>query len=901
MSYDDELMRDFIEEAVNHLAHVERDLLQIESQGAEIDLELVNQVFRGIHSIKGAAGFLGLGAVQSLAHRLENLLNGIRNGEFVPDKETIDVLLSSADQLRCLVEAPEVSEEVDIAAHLIALDDVARRHQGGNLATGERIHGGDAPSSTHEVLPGVEGGSSVQDEFGQATKSDPWSEAPGRGGPRNGSAADANIRVAVGTLDQLMNLAGELVLSRNQLLQMLSDTQNIGFEAVASRIDQVTSELQEAIMQTRMQPIGTVFNRFRRVVRDLSGKLGKQCDLSISGEEVELDKTIIEAIADPLTHLVRNAIDHGIETPEARLAQGKKRGGSLQLRAFHQAGKVIIRIEDDGRGIDANALKEKAVAKGFLASERAADMPEREAVRLIFHPGFSTAETVTDVSGRGVGMDVVKTNIEKLGGSVELETEVGVGTQITVTLPLTLAIIPCLLVRAGGERYAIPQANIAELVRVRPAEVATRIGRVKNAEVLRLRGSLLPLVRLSQVVEAEAEDRDAGNANEVPVEAERNERAWNIIVVESGRVRYGLIVDSLFDSEEIVVKPLGRHLKDCICLAGATVLGDGRVAMILDIPGIMVHAKLERSDEEPQTNADQDCSVADEDEQWALLFTNDPKEHFAIPMGLISRIERIQSEQIDHVAGQELLQYRGASLPLLSLERCINALPRAEQTRLYVAVFNMGQREVGLIVPNIVDIRTVPSEIDSMTLSERGVMGSLVVDGRAVRMVDLFELAEVAHPEWAVSRTRVPASDQEEAPTILLAEDSDFFRTHVAGYLEEHGYQVVRCEDGAIAWERIASDVDAIDLVITDVQMPNLDGFGLCRKIKGSASTAHLPVIALTSLAGEEDVRRGKECGIDEYQVKMDRDNLIRAVARLLGSRSSSAGARRAAPQECHA
>ena len=899
MSYDDELMRDFIEEAVNHLAHVERDLLQIESQGSEIDLELVNQLFRGIHSIKGAAGFLGLGAVQSLAHRLENLLNGIRSEEFVPDKPTIDVLLASADQLRILVEAPEASEDVDITAHLDALDDIARRHQtdGGEHALDDPT---DSETAIQDVLPDVEVRSPVQDQFDQATKNDPWSESAARGGPRNGSAADANIRVAVGTLDQLMNLAGELVLSRNQLLQMLGDTQNIGFEAVASRIDQVTSELQEAIMQTRMQPIGTVFNRFRRVVRDLSGKLGKQCDLSISGEEVELDKTIIEAIADPLTHLVRNAIDHGIEAPEARVAQGKKRCGVLHLRAFHQAGKVIIRIEDDGRGINAHALKEKAVAKAFLAPERAADMPEREAVRLIFHPGFSTAETVTDVSGRGVGMDVVKTNIEKLGGSVELETEVGVGTKITVTLPLTLAIIPCLLVRAGRERYAIPQANIAELVRVRPAEVATRIGRVKNAEVLRLRGSLLSLVRLSQVVEAEAEDRAEDAVGDMPDNAEHYERAWNIIVVESGRVRYGLIVDGLFDSEEIVVKPLGRHLNACVCLAGATVLGDGHVAMILDIPGIMMHAKLERSDEEPQSHTDQDCSVADVDEQWALLFTNDPKEQFAIPMGLISRIERIRSEQIDHVAGQELLQYRGVSLPLLSLERCINALPRAEQTRLYVAVFNMGQREVGLIVPDIVDIRIVPSEIDSMTLSERGVMGSLVVDGHTVRMIDLFELAEVAHPDW-VNTARVHGNDQ-GGPTILLAEDSNFFRTHVAGYLEEHGYQVLPCEDGAVAWEKIRSDTDSIDLVITDVQMPNLDGFGLCRKIKGSTTTAHLPVIALTSLAGDEDVRRGQDCGIDEYQVKMDRDNLLRAVGRLLGNRPGLAGGTHdVAVQECHA
>ncbi len=589
-----------------------------------------------------------------------------------------------------------------------------------------------------------------------------------------------------------MNLAGELVLSRNQLLQAINSDGQAALDAVAARVDQITSELQESIMQTRMQQIGSVLTRFIRVVRDLGAKLGKECDLTIEGKEVEVDKTIVEAIGDPLTHLVRNSVDHGIELPADRTKAGKSPRGRMAVRAFYQAGKVCIEIEDDGAGIDPQKLRDKAVAKGILTADQAEQMSDREAVRLIFHPGFSMAAKVTDVSGRGVGMDVVRTNIAKLGGTVEVESVVGGGTTVIITLPLTLAIIPSLIVESCGQRFAVPQANISELVRIRPHEMSKRLGRVKDAEVLRLRGSLLPLVRLGAALglsEIPLPRRDGSNRARSPVATERravvgssseegfptiestsslasqqrsadppltplckgggqDPGATNIIVVESGQQRLGLVVDASHDSEEIVVKPLGRHLQSTPCLSGATILGDGHVAMILDVAGLADHAQIGATDKPADAHAAPPTGETGEDTQSVLLFANHPLDEFAVSMDVVARIERIRADQVDSVGGQELVQYRSSSLPILRLENLLSARAAEPADRLYVVVFEAGGKELGLVAPRLEDIRDVSTNVDTVTFRERGVLGSLVLAGRTVRLVDLFELAEIAHPEW---------------------------------------------------------------------------------------------------------------------------------------------------------
>ena len=693
----------------------------------------------------------------------------------------------------------------------------------------------------------------------------------GNGQSKPSRAAESFVRVNVALLDRLMNLAGELVLSRNQLLSAVSLGAREGLDNIASRVDQVTSELQETIMQTRMQPIGSIFSRFPRVVRDLSAKLGKECILEIEGNEVEVDKTIVEAMGDPLTHLVRNSVDHGIELPEQRVANGKSTTGTIRLRAFHQSGKVCIRIEDDGGGMDPARLRAKAVEKGLVTADQATMMTDGEALRLIFAPGFSTAAQVTDVSGRGVGMDVVRTNIEQLGGTVDIESDLKKGSAVHITLPLTLAIIPSMIIGCAGERYAIPQLSIAELVRVPEAEMATKIGRVKGAEVLRLRGALLPLVRLDSALGLRTAEEIGGRP-----------KSANILVLETGQMRYGLLVDTLHDNEEIVVKPLGKHVKELGYLAGATILGDGYVALILDVVGMAMQCNLRNIETAiKSTVSDEDTARADEVHRL-LLFANHPTEQFAIPMAMVARIERIKAKEVRVVGNHNLLIYRGNSLPLLRVEETISAMPPDENLEnLFVIVFRIADREVGLIAPILRDIRDINMRMDARTLREPGVPGATVVDGYTTRVLDLVELARARHPDWFVSEGMEEVVEPEKMPTILLAEDSDFFRNHVQRTLESDGYNVVGAVDGQDAWEHLQTIFDDIDLIVTDIEMPRMNGLELAKAVRSLASTANLPIIALTSLATDDDRKRGTLAGINEYQVKMDPARLMEAVRRM--------------------
>jgi two-component system chemotaxis sensor kinase CheA len=872
MFFEDKAILDaFCVESKEHLNDVETLMLAVEAAGNAYDPEAVNSLFRAIHSIKGGAGFLGLSKVNDLSHSLENVLNQMRMRQLAPTSEIIDLLLRSSDLLRTLIEAigsdrQEKHDSYDIRPYVEALTHL---HEHGVCPTAKaapEIANVEIPAALPTIPVPVPTAASIPTPPAvAASAADKEKEANGG----ENSAADASIRVPVGVLDKLMNLAGELVLSRNQLLQAVGMDNLAGLEATASRVDQVTSELQEAIMQTRMQPLAGVFNRFPRVVRDLSAKLGKQVDLQIQGKEVEVDKTIIEAIGDPLIHLVRNSLDHGIETPDVRTRRGKKAMGTIVLEASHQAGRVNIVVRDDGAGIDAAKVKGKAVAKGIMTAEQAAALSDRDAIELIFHPGFSTADTVSDISGRGVGMDVVKSNITKLGGTVEITTRLDRGTEVHVKLPLTLAIIPSLIVRAGTQRFAISQASIHELVRVKASELSTRVSVIKNAEVLKLRGKLLPLVRLSAAL------------GQKPVEGVTAPRSLDIIVVETGSVRYGLIVDGLHDSEEIVVKPLGQHLNSAVCLAGATILGDGDVALILDVTGIATHMKLMKSTED---ESDETISASDSSERQAtLMFTNHPSETFGIPMAVIRRLERIRTEQIEVIGGRTLLEYENVSLPLITLEQHIKAKPRPEQAWVYVVIFEFNGKELAVTVPELNEIKELPTELDTRTFREPGVIGSVVVERQAIRILDVFELAALAYPQLAAPDVDQPKHKQPaRAAKILLAEDSAFFRSQVMAFLESKGYEVTGAEDGLEAWTLLQSGQEDFDLVLTDIEMPNMNGFELSERIRDCDAFHSLPIIALTSLAGQEDIERGRQAGIDEYQVKMDRDRLLAAVAQLL-------------------
>lgn len=605
--------------------------------------------------------------------------------------------------------------------------------------------------------------------------------------------ADTSIRVQVSLLDSLMTLAGELVLSRNQLLQTIGSEEYHNVDAVGQRIDMITSELQEAIMLTRMQPIGNVFSKFPRVVRDLAKKLGKDVALEIIGKDVELDKTIIEAISDPLTHLIRNCIDHGIEMPSDRQKNGKPETGRVVLRAFHEAGQVVIEISDDGKGLDGDSFAATAVSKGLLSAEQVQVMSEKEKVNLIFLPGFSTAQEVSDVSGRGVGMDVVKTNLDTLGGSIDIVSELHCRTIISIKLPLTLAIIPCQIIMTGDERYAIPQVNLEELLRIPAHQVKERIECVGNAEVVRLRGNLLPLIRLADVIgiertyydptdgkaKADRRERIADRRGRVSpgsgfddqgIEQEKTtasgeaqprligdrrqspRSALNIVVVSTGTMRYGLIVDQLLDSEEIVIKPLGIHLQGCKGYAGATTMGDGRIALILDVSNLARMAELVPLDDthraaEVATTA-AETQRMNNDRQSLLVFRSSEEEQFAVNLDLVDRIEKINQSKIEELGGKRVMQYRGGSLPLICVDDVAMVQSLADREELLVIVFNYGSKTVGLLAIGPIDALEVNTDIDNVTLKQNGIQGSAIINGYTTMLVDVPELIDTVFPEW---------------------------------------------------------------------------------------------------------------------------------------------------------
>ena len=970
---DDEILQGFIEESLEHLADIENDLLAIEEGGADIDVDLVNKVFRAAHSIKGGAGFMGLTVIQNLAHAAENVLGLIRSEKLIPDPDIINVLLLASDELQQLIEDVENSNDVDITEHVNALNAI---YEGGNApqASAQPETQKESASQEEETVETVAETETTSTEETpveqpqapeQESPAQPKEEAPPepkaaspepepppapepaaapervqRSAPEaatkkpvkktksSAHKTDTSIRVTVSLLDQLMNLAGELVLSRNQLLQTITSGDVRNAETVGQRIDLVTSELQEAIMLTRMQPIGNVFNKFPRVVRDLSKMLNKQMDLTIVGKDVELDKTIIEAINDPLTHLVRNSVDHGIEPPDERVRKGKNPKGLIVLKAYHAAGQVVIEISDDGKGLDGNILAETAVNKGLITPEQAKTMSEKERVNLILLPGFSTAKKVTDVSGRGVGMDVVKTNLDQLGGSIEIESEVGKGTTISVKLPLTLAIIPCQIVVTGGERYAIPQVNLEELLRIPASRVKERIERVGDAEVVRLRGNLLPLIRLSDVLdiprtyydpindevkpdrrenvadrrsknsplfnngEHSEKDRQADGAvdfkREVMDRRQNPASALNIVVVSTGAMKYGLIVDRLQDSEEIVIKPLGRHLQQCKGYAGATIMGDGRIALILDVNNLSQMAGLTSLDGTERANelaeAAKDAIIKAKDKQALLIFSSSPDEQFAVPLNQVERVEKIKITDIEDVGGRRVMQYRGGSLPLVSIDEVAMVQPLADRDDLLVIVFNLAGKDIGLLAIGPIDAIEVAADVDDMTLKQTGIMGSSIINGHTTMLVDIFEIVQTINPEWFADHALSETIEIEEGevPTILIVEDSNFFRNQVRNYMEDAGFNVLEGEDGVEALEVLEEHVDEITMVVTDIEMPNMDGFQLTERIRQNARFSHLPVIALTTLAGDEDVAKGKAVGIDEYHIKLDKERLMECVHRFV-------------------
>jgi len=772
----DEIITEFLVEAHENLDVLDRELLALEKNPTAPDL--LASVFRRVHTVKGACGFLGFSKMEVVAHASENLLSKVREEELELTPTIITALLGVADTMRGILRGIEANGKEGDEDHSGVVENINRLQRGeAPVAAAPAPAAAAAPAAVAAHAPAAKpapaaaaAASAAASKPAPAAAAAPAPAAakppapapaaapapapaksvtathtlsgvhaePGAGDARTHNVADSYLRVDVGLLDKLMNLVGELVLARNQVLQVapLVDDQN--FSATSQRLNLITTELQSGVMKTRMQPIGNIWEKLPRVVRDLALICGKQVRVEMEGNETELDKTIIEAIKDPLTHLVRNCVDHGIEPAIDRAAAGKSPDGRLFLRAYHEGGQVNIEISDDGKGMDLEAIKNKALERNLLTAEQVARMSDRDIQNLIFLPGLSTAQKISNVSGRGVGMDVVKTNIEKIGGVVDVHSKRGYGTTFRIKIPLTLAIIPALIVTTGGERYAVPQISLLELVRLTATQARDRIEIIQGAPVYRLRGNLLPLVYLNRELEIDESRRaDAAEAN------------VNIVVLQADNRRFGLVVDQVNDTEEIVVKPLGQHLKGITAFAGATIMGDGRVALILDILGIAQHASVIS---EAHDRAAGHHEGAREDHaasrQTLLLFLTRDGRRMAIPLSIVARLEEFPKQSVERFGTYSVVQYRGRILPLVDIVDLVGGSAggglAAQDSfeisdSIHVVVYNEGQGSVGVVVGQIVDI--VDEVVDlSATSSDDGRAGCAVIQQKVTELINLQAL-----------------------------------------------------------------------------------------------------------------------------------------------------------------
>jgi two-component system chemotaxis sensor kinase CheA len=750
----DEIVQEFLVESHENLDQLDHDLVELEQDPTS--RPLLSSIFRTIHTIKGTSGFLAFSQLESVTHVGESLLSRLRDGALELTPDMTSALLAMVDTVRDLLGQIEQTgaegddDHSDLIATLTALQEgrptpnpatdvvppsdnepskvpAAEAADADEPRIGEVLvtQGAVSEDAVTLALAAQEVGDdrrlgeilvNVGDTTAEAVAAALDSQHEGRR-----SAADSTIRVDVDLLDTLMNLVGELVLTRNQLVQRAATRQDPDLLRTSHRLNLIAGELQEGVMRTRMQAIDTVWSKLPRVVRDLSVQLGKQVRVQMEGRDTELDKTILESVKDPLTHLVRNAVDHGIETPQARVAAGKPAEGTLTLRAFHEGGQVNIEICDDGAGIDPAKLRERAVSRGLLTAEAAARLTDREAWGLIFAPGFSTAEKVTNVSGRGVGMDVVKTNIEKIGGLVDVHSVLGAGTTIRIKIPLTLAIIPALIVSAADRRYAIPQVNLLELLRLDTSVDGPRVETIHGAPVYRLRGQLLPLVSLREQLGLDA---NAGDAT-------------YIAVLQADDRQFGLVVDDIRDTEEIVVKPLGSLLRHIDVYAGATIMGDGEVALILDTMALAQHAGVVNEQTHRQDDTEAESTMSGERVHLLLAGLSDGRQ-VALPLDAVDRLEEISHDRVERIGAQEVVQYRGRVLPLVRLDHVYGA-PETDDVAdgpLQVVVCAHGGALVGFVVHSILDIVDAELSVRS-ALDSGGRLGSAVVSGSVTELVDV--------------------------------------------------------------------------------------------------------------------------------------------------------------------
>ncbi|MGN7126390.1 hybrid sensor histidine kinase/response regulator [Methylorubrum thiocyanatum] len=907
----DDLLREFLVESAEHLDTVDAELVRFEQDPN--NQQILRNIFRLVHTIKGTCGFLGLPRLEALAHAAETLMGRFRDG-YPVSGASVTLILATLDRLKAILADLEAtgsepagadadligaleamaSEEAPAAAAPpppplpdlppiverelkpgeVSLEDLERAFMEAPGPDDFSAPAAPAPVSAPAHVPAIEPVlEAAEPDFESAPEPTapaqaherPAATAPASEGSGEGPVAKVQtIRVNVDTIEHLMTMVSELVLTRNQLLEIARRHEDSGYKVPLQRLSHVTAELQEGVMKTRMQPIGNAWQKLPRVVRDLSAELGKGIDLVMSGAETELDRQVLDVIKDPLTHMVRNSADHGIEATNERLKAGKPARGSIRLSAYHEGGTITIEIADDGKGLDLAAIRKKAIERNLAPAADVERMTDAQVAKFIFHAGFSTAKAVTSVSGRGVGMDVVKTNIETIGGVVDIATELGKGTTFTIKIPLTLAIVSALIVKAGEQRYAVPQIAVLELVRVDPKDEnksTNSIERIHGAPVLRLRERLLPIVTLDGLMRGQA----------IAEESEIVESGF-VVVAQVGRQRFGVLVDEVFHTEEIVVKPMSSKLRHIPLFAGNTILGDGAVVLIVDPNGV---AKLvgQSAQSGAATEAETEEVEAGDAKATLLVFKGGAGGFKAVPLSLVTRLEEIDASKIEHLGGRPLIQYRGRLMPLVPADPGIAIRSEGSQA---LVVFSDGDRAMGLVVDEIVDI--VEERLDIEISADRSdLIGSAVLRGRATDIINIAHFLPLAYDDWA----RGPRKTVVKAPSLLLVDDSAFFRDMLTPVLKAAGYSVTTASSADEALGLLKGNA-GIDLVVSDLDMPGRSGFDLVAAMRGTGGRlAEMPVIALTGTVAADAIDQARRLAISDLVAKFDRSGLLAALAEI--------------------
>ncbi|WP_350335135.1 hybrid sensor histidine kinase/response regulator [Coralliovum pocilloporae] len=914
----DDLLREFLMETNESLDVVDVELVKFEQEPN--NAQILDNIFRLVHTIKGTCGFLGLPRLESLAHAAETLMGKFRDGVAVTP-EAVSLILASIDRIKALLEELEANEgtepegvDTDLISELekMALGEAVTVHEAPtpaaepepeveenlNIQVAEReLKPGEVPLDELERVfqetPGLDGfdpdasakeaaaeavadagslmaeAAKMEAEAAAAREKAEAEKKPEKaaGDKKGASVSNQSIRVNVETLEHLMTMVSELVLTRNQLLEIVRRHEDSEFKVPLQRLSNVTAELQEGVMQTRMQPIGNAWQKLPRIVRDLAQELDKQIELDMVGAETELDRQVLDLIKDPLTHMVRNSADHGLEMPDERRAAGKPEKGTIRLAAYHEGGHIIIEIADDGRGLNTDAIKKKAVENGVVTEAELEKLNDQQVNKFIFAAGFSTAKEVTNVSGRGVGMDVVRNNIEIIGGSVDLKSIPGKGSTFMIKIPLTLAIVSTLIIESAGDRFAIPQLSVVELVRVQ-SNSDLKIERIKDTPVLRLRNKLLPLIHMRALLDIEHPDAIAG---ETDTETLMAKDEGFIVVMQVGSQTFGIVVDGVFHTEEIVVKPMATMLRHLTMFSGNTILGDGSVIMIIDPNGIAqavgshVGTDLEEIGDEQEK-----VSIADSNMLSMLLFRAGSSEPKAVPLSLVTRLEEFDVETIERSTGRDLVQYRGALMPLVYVDPSVTLKQEGTQPML---VFTDAGRSMGLVVDEIVDI--VEDKLNIEVQSDTaGVLGSAVIKGKATEVIDVGHYLPMAFEDWL---QRKEMSEDALTKSLLFVDDSSFFRNMLGPVLKSAGYSVTIC---ASAKEAIAhlDEGRHFDVIVSDIEMPEINGFEFAEILRRSERLRNVPVIALSSLTSPAAIERARQSGFNDYVAKFDRPGLIAAL-----------------------